>query len=312
MLGMPLCDILNFYFTLSTPIGSITKNDLEILLSSAKSAQAFEKNLLDASSELSENYYSKAIALIRELPAYIDDLNQSAIRNIANALYNVGDKLLLPSTPGDFLRTEDLTYTIKLGQELIKRLPNNKVYSLLKQSIDSRKAILIQAYLLEAIEEDINNSGYRFDGKDLESNQAKISELKSIWCKKLLELPKASDLLEHPKFRDILMFLDKWGNKIAIKKWCTEMTKLDQNLQKFLEKHVLHSYSSYGDRHETIPKLSIEYLERFIDLANCKERLLSLKKSKNILRSNPNYKVAIDLFLKGIDEFLRNQNTKNT
>lgn len=306
------CDILNHYFSLSKPTGSITKNELEILLSSKSSVEAFEKNLLNASSEPYKNYYSKAIALIEQLTAYIDDIKESAIPNVIKALCNVGDKLLCPRNYEYHLSITDLVDIIKLGHELIKRLPNNKVYTLLKQSIASRKALLIQAYLLEALEEDINNSGYRLDTKNLQSNQAKISELKNIWRKKLLKIPKASDLLEYPKFADILMFLGKWGNKIEVRKWSAEITKLDENLQKFLERNLRYAYVSQGDNSEIVPKLSIEYLERYIDLAKCKERLLRLQKSRKILKSSPKYNIAIVLFLEGTDEFLRTQNTKNT
>ena len=274
-------DILPIYFRLSLPPGSISRQEMEGLMSLAGSREAFANALLEAKSVRRPEGGTKARAILEHLLDHVEDVPEAHIPEMARALLFVGDELIDVHDEESMLGIGNEYIAARTVYFLLKRLDENDQRNVLESAIKQIGAPATSAILLDLLEKQHTMKNTQGDPvlPDIET----IKDLQKAWLERVRTLAAKPDSLErHPKLPGILKAWKDWGSEVEVRAWCDRVTSSDEGLLVFLQRFLRHTASmSLGERPvriRTKPRLDPRWLDGYIDIDRVAERLRRLQR----------------------------------
>jgi predicted KAP-like P-loop ATPase len=94
-------DIFPIYFRLAVPEGQISHGEIQTILALAKNSDAFDNKLMELSKQRRPDGSTRVSTFLERMEDYTEkDIRKEHIPMILQALFNIGDKLLVPEDEG--------------------------------------------------------------------------------------------------------------------------------------------------------------------------------------------------------------------
>jgi predicted KAP-like P-loop ATPase len=209
---------------------------------------------------------------------------------IVQALFNIGDQLLLPED--DKCRMFDFGNETRIGRviyQMLRRLDEQERFSILKKAIENGNALSIIEY--EVITYGQAHGKYGVDKPYPEDkwivSEQHLQELEKITLEKVRFAAQHDLLLQTPKLASILYRWQDWAGEKEVKQWVEKVVSKDESLIVFLEKflQITFSIASSDVVSRKSYRLNLKQLEHFLDLSKIIERVRKLSKD-NWLTAN--------------------------
>ena len=274
-------EIFPTYFTLTIPVGSISRDEILSILAHAGDPEALGEILFQATQVIRPDGLSKARALIERLQDHMsEDLPEDHIPTFIKALLSVGDNLLIPGDEQGMFNYGNESRISHLIYQLLKRLDPEKRGDYLNDAFTAGQGVCVQRYLLKLLIDHIKKEENAGDTPFLTSQS--IEQLKSLWARKIEQLGDL--LLEKPQLFHLLIAWNEWGNNSDIKQWVNSAVETDEGLCAFINKCCLFSsVQTVGDSAVRVkPRLNPNWIESFTDIQSCVTRLIALKSAESI------------------------------
>jgi predicted KAP-like P-loop ATPase len=290
-------DIFPFYFRLTVPKGSISTAEMSSILAVAADSKTFSSKLAELTTKKRPDGTTMAKAFIDRLGDYVDKkISIEEIPPIAKALFEIGDRLLLPEDEPQ--RGLELSTDAKirfLMRDLLSRLTRESRSVLLKQALLEGHAITIIVEFVRML--DIEHG--RYDGDRILPEEHRLvsedclTELEDIAVKKVNEAAKNGSLLHASLLPFILYNWQNW-RKEEVVDWIHHIITDDKDLIAFLEKFVAKSYTNIGIKYFLDP----DSLKPFIDPAQIIDRIRKISEQEDLTE---NQRAAINQFIRGYE-----------
>ena len=89
-------EIFPLYFRLALPEGQISSNEIKSILSLAGNKELFEEKLIQLAQEIKPDGSTRVSEVLERLQDYTEkDIPKERVPSMLQALFNIGDKLLL-------------------------------------------------------------------------------------------------------------------------------------------------------------------------------------------------------------------------
>jgi len=279
-------DVFPVYFRLAVPPGGVGRSEMTHLLSLAGSSADFGNALVQAKHEKRPDGLSKARALLERLMDHVkSDITTGQISSVVHALLDIGDQLIDPSDELGMYDFGNVSRVTRPVYHLLKRVTPDQRADLLESSIRSGRALAVQARLLRALDSEITKA--EDTGADTVLAADEVNSLQVAWLDRVGVLSTTNDFLEHPELAGLLADWCRLGGESEVRAWCESATKSDDGLLHFLQGFLRHTWSkTVGDRAVRIkPRLNPKWLEGYIDVEGCAERLLELQRRGAVSQS---------------------------
>ncbi|GIV03545.1 MAG: NTPase [Fimbriimonadales bacterium] len=276
-------DIFPIYFRLSLPPGTVSRQEMETLLSLAGSLVDFKNALIQAKSERRPDGLSKARALLERLLDHVEhDIPEENVPTIIQAILDVGDDLIDPNDEKGFLDVGNEFRASRLVYHLLKRLPRDRRTKVLSLAIEEGRAIVVQLLILQVLDQE--HSKAEMSHATLTMPAEDIATLKEAWIERVRAISRESTLLHHQKLPQLLALWKHWGDANEVREWCNRITKSNEGLLGFLSKFLQHRKSfALGDPTVRIkPRLNPYWLKDYIDTKDVAQRLLEMDRNRLI------------------------------
>lgn len=299
-------EIFPIYFRLAVPIGSIRRSEMMALLALAGSPAAFGAELVRAKVERRPDGLSKARALLERLMDHVEKgIPDEHISTVIQALFDVGDSLIDPADERGMFDLGNVSRASRPIYHLLKRVPADRRIDVLKSAIKAGGAIAVQSWLLRALDDEVTKAK---ESKEITLLSAdEVAQMKTGWLERIRALSGTTDFTAHPELPRLLAIWKQWGDGTEVREWCDRATASDEGLLALLPKFLQHNrIQTMGDWAVRLqPRLNPTWLESYLDIAACAERLIEL--TRNGMVSSEAEK-AVSQFLK---EFEMQQAGKN-
>jgi len=295
-------NIFPIYFRFAVPGGEISRFEMQTILALAEDSKAFGNKLLELSRQHRPDGSTRVSAFLERLEDYTEkDILQEHISNILQALFDVGDELLLPKDEGrgNVFRIRRIVF------QLLKRYKNQKErFRVLKEAFSKGRAISM--IVSEAAALGQQHGKYTDKKKEPEEeclvNVKQLEELEKIALHKIKDASSSSDLVKTPKLAHILYRWRDWEGEEPVKEWTKKIIASNEGLADFLVAFLSESQSySSGDRvARTYWRLDPKSIEPFINPSEIIERC------RKLLELQPDWlkdkrKIAVETFVKWYD-----------
>jgi predicted KAP-like P-loop ATPase len=288
-------DLFATYFRLSLSPGSISRNEVESLLVLAGAPEKFGQALLQAKEVKRPDGTSKARAVLERLMDHVsEDISLEHAPGVVQALLDVGDLLIDPADDrGMYDMGGNITRCTRPAYHLLKRIEEGKRESTLAVAIAAGHAIVVQARLLRALEEEV----VKEKSDDPLLSLGAVEKIKEIWVDRVKELSAQEDFVSKPELSSVLRCWLNWGDKEDVKAWASRVIVTDHALFRLVGQFLQHTRSNtVGDWAVRLqPRLNPAWLKDYIDTAACAVRLQELERSENVPHE---YREAVSQYLK--------------
>lgn len=292
-------DVFSVYFRLAVSPDTISSLEMETIISLISDKKIFEKRLL----ELSEQKFTNGTTHAREVLGRLRDygfkkIPQEQIPNVIEALFEIGDKLLLENDKGNDMFDFDNDVRIERALwPLLKRNSKIENFHILKKAIQRGKALSTMAREIAVLGRQHGKMGASPEPTTeqfLTIDQ--LSKLEQMVVRKIKRAVKHEALLDLPQLTGILHRWKEWAGEKEVQEWFKKIIRSDKNLLKLLVQFVTttRTYSSSGV--STNSRLDPDWFKPFVqDTKKLAERVKKLSKSKKITEKQ---KTAVSQFLK--------------
>ncbi len=232
---------------------------------------------------------------------YIDEVPQSDIPSIVQALFNVSDELLKPEDEFSILVDvrNELLIEEAISKLLYKYNGQDKLkirFEILKLAISDGSSLSIMVDLVGSLESNMND---KKDSLPVSREEPLVSkdhvlELKKIVIEKICKSAKSNALLKIREFAYILKVWLDWNENSEITEWVKNVTKGDEGLVIFIERFLNKS----RDRKRSY-RLDYEGLALFVDLSAIIGRIRILNEMEGITETQ---KIAIQQLIQEFDQ----------
>ena len=270
------------YFRLSLPPGSISRVDVEALLSMAGDPKDFGQTLLQAKQVKRPDGTTKARALLERLMDHVvEDVALEHVPNVIQALLDVGDLLIDPADDQVMYDVGgNVTRCTRPAYHLLKRVDHEDRETVLAEAIARGQAFVVQARLLSALEQELAKEKLEEPPLPLKS----VEKLKKDWLKHVKEEAVCDGFVERQKLSSILGCWRIWGDPNEVKTWASDAIASDHALLKLIGNFLQYTRSNtMGDWAIHLqPRLNPVWVEDYIDIEVCTSRLRALENNGDV------------------------------
>ncbi|GAA0819268.1 KAP family P-loop domain protein [Colwellia asteriadis] len=307
-------DLFSTFFRFSLPINSISFNEINSVVCRTVELTDLVDDFQTLAIEILPNGKSKISVVLDRILDYLDDLNETQLKNLISMIFLIGDELLLEcdqsqemfSFGGNDIRLGRLMY------QCLRKLSNDTEvrFEALKVAYENGNAVIMMCHEAVSLGQQHGKYSNKEDVKDdylIELNHQE--ELEKLSLSKIRELSKTNKLIINHNTVDLLYSWKGWADESEPQKWIKK--KLDENpkdLIFLLSGFVTKSHShAWGDRvSKTITRLNVKNLSTFVDLEFAKSIVSSL-----LSTSENNDRKCLDLFLTECEAFKQDPDTFN-
>ncbi|RQM68884.1 KAP family P-loop NTPase fold protein [Aeromonas hydrophila] len=289
-------DVFPTYFRMTVPPGAVRRSEMLALLSLAETPAALGDALVQATSVKRPDGLSKARALLERLMDHVEeDIPDEHIPVFIGVLFDIGDSLVLDSDERGSFDFGNESRVTRVVYHLLKRINRTQRHALLKSAIAQGRALGVQRYLIAALLNEAKEEAG--GGEEALVDVTALDDLKACWLDGLKTKLSQSELLAHAKLSRLLAAWCLWGDPVEAKSWCKAATSTSDGLLTFLTKFCSHTRSQMmGDWAVRLqPRLNPTWLECYVDITDCAQRLMALKQNGSIPESA---RESIEQFLK--------------
>lgn len=296
-------DIFPVYFRLAVPEGEISHTKMQTILALAKDSEAFSNKLLELCRQHRPDGSTRVSAFLERMEDYTEkDIPEDHIPKILQALFDVGDELLVPEDEGRGLFSWG--NDIRIGRIMFQLL---KRYKTQDERFAVLKEVFSKGHAISMIVSEVGALGQqhgKYGGQAKSEEECLIApqhleELEKIALQKIKEASSNGELIKAPRLAHILYRWRDWENDDAVRRWVSQIIEPDEGLVDLLSGFLSKSYSqSMGDRVAKVRwRLDPKSLEPFINPSQLTERC------KNLLASLPEWlrdekKIAVETFIR--------------
>lgn len=299
-------ELFPIYFRLTLPPGSISQEEMMVLLSLADSPEEFGAALVEAKGEKRLDGLSKARALLERLMDYVEkDISEDQIPKVIQALFDVGDSLIDPADERGMFDFGNVSRASRPVYHLLKRVPANQRIDILGEAMRPGGAVAVQLRLLQAFDEEVSKA--KNSGEVTLLSEENVECLKQIWLDRVRDLSTDESFLMHPELPRLLAAWKRWGNEEEVRAWSDQATKSDSGLLDLLTRFLQYTRSqTMGDWAVYLqPRLNPDWLEQYIDTAACADRLRALQRNREV---PANAQETVSQYLKEFDMLQAGEN----
>ena len=210
------------------------------------------------------------------------DISDEHISTVIQALFNVGDELIDPVDERGMFDFDNISRASRPVYLLLKRVHADQRANILDEAIKVGNALAVQAWLLQAMDEEITKA--KDSGESTQLTADEVAGLKAAWISRVQTLSANAEFLDHPELSRLLFIWRHWGDGEDVREWCDRVTASDDGLLVLLPKFLQHTTSqTVGDwavRRQ--PRLNPNWLENYLNTASCAERLSELSEKHAI------------------------------
>lgn len=238
-----VADIFPAYFRLSLPQGSVFRAEVDALLERAQDPAAFGAALRTATTQKTPTGVSKVRTLLERLMDHVpEQVDAAYAQPIITALLDVGDELLLPSDqiPGEFDFGNE-SRVRRIAYHMLKKVDAGQRASLLAGALEDGQALRCSQYLLAALEEEAEKAA-KGNGEALVA-LADAKALRSVWLRRIGQLAKEPNFINHPSLPFLLSGWRHWGGEDEANAWWKEASRSDEGLLKLVAAFASESTS---------------------------------------------------------------------
>ncbi|KTA79454.1 KAP family P-loop NTPase fold protein [Aeromonas salmonicida] len=296
--GLRAChpDVFPTYFRMTVPPGAVRRSEILALLSLAETPAALGDALVQATSVKRPDGLSKARALLERLMDHVEeDIPSEHIPVFIGVFFDIGDSLVIDSDERGSFDFGNESRVTRVVYHLLKRINRTQRHALLQSAIANGRALSVQRYLIAALLNEAKEEAG--GGEEALVDVTALDDLKACWLDGLKTKLSQSELLAHAKLSRLLAAWCLWGDPAEAKSWCKAATSTSDGLLTFLTKFCSHTRSQMmGDWAVRLqPRLNPTWLERYVDITDCAQRLMALKQNGSIPESA---RESIEQFLK--------------
>ncbi|MEA3431602.1 MAG: NTPase KAP, partial [candidate division WOR-3 bacterium] len=296
-------EVFPIYFRLSVPEGEIPHIEMQSILALAENSEAFGDKLLELSQQHRPDGSTRVSVFLERLQDYTEkDIPEEDIGKILQALFNIGDKLLLPEDEGRGLVIWGNGFRIgHIMFQLLKRYDTQEErFKVLKEAFSMGQAVSMIVREVGVLGQQHGKYDARADpeGERLVGAQH-VEELEKIALEKIKKRASDGKLLKAPNLSSILYGWRDWGGDKSAKKWVSDVITSDKGLVDFLTGFLSKGYiQGMDDRIASVQwRLNPKSLEPFVKPAKI------ISRSKKLLTSPPKWlkdkkKIAVETFVK--------------
>jgi len=291
------------YFRLSIPVDEISNYEMRSILEQVENIKRFKHTLIKLSKHKRRDGSTRLSVFLERLLDFIDDIPLEKIPFILDAIFDIGDKLILPEDEtltlfglGNDIRMLRITYKI-----LNCFSTQQERFTLLKRTFLKGKAISIMTReIVNRGQEHGKHGGRGKPEKDCMIDKKQLEELEKIVLNKIIELSQKNKLLKTPMLPSVLYFWRTMQGEEMVKEWVKKATKEDKNLVNFLVTFL--SLTRSGIFGSKVAKsrwyIDPKSIEPYLDTTKV------LKRCENLLKKYPSWlkgrgKLAVEAFIEG-------------
>ena len=289
-------EVFPIYFRLAVPPGAVSRSDMMALLDLAGTPAKFGEALVQAKNERRPDGLSKARALLERLMDHVEkDIQDAQIPLVIQALLDIGDELI---DPADERRMFDIGNVSRVSSpvyHLLQRVETDLRAGVLENAIELGNAVAVQLDLLQAFDGDIAEA--KDSGKTTLLTVDDFERLKSVWLDRVRSFLDDASFVEHPELRVLLAAWRRWAGETEVRTWCNQTLTSNEVLLTFVSGFLQYTRSqTMGDRAVHYkPQLDPRWLERYLNIAACADRLRDLKRNDEV---PANAQEAVSQYLK--------------
>lgn len=227
-------DIFQAYFRLSLPPGAVSRADVNALLSAATEPATFAAILRSAKVQKLPSGVSKARALLERIMDFVPGEMQSEhARPVITAMFEVGDELLLTTDEGGgFFGSGNETRMARIGYHLLKKVPADQRFELLRQATSQAQALRCSQRLIGTLSEEADKAA-KGEGDALLTKDA-AQALRTAWVQRAEQLAQSSDFIDRPSLGAVLSAWRNWGGEANAKAWAQQAASTDEGLLRLI------------------------------------------------------------------------------
>jgi predicted KAP-like P-loop ATPase/DNA-binding transcriptional regulator YiaG len=307
-------DIAPTYFCFAIPEGSISRADMQTVLGLINDARALGARLVEfASQKCSDGTTYVRTFLERFLDYAEEEIAIDSIPSIVQALFEVGDQLLLPEdeSRGMFDSGND----IRLGRilwRLLPRVDETQRFAALKEAISQGKAVTTIVHEVAVFGQQHGKYGAREPKPDEQRllNEQHLRELEELALQKIRDAAQQGVLPHAPRLLGTLYRWRDWANEEEVKQWMQGIISDDKGLAILLEHCLQKSFShSISDRVGRIElRLDPQWFEPFLEPAKIVARVHNLVTNSELTE---NQRIAANQFIEEYELRERGENPES-
>lgn len=296
-------DIYPVYFRLSIPAGEISYSELEANLALAENVKAFSNKLLELSRQHRPDGSTRVSAFLERMEDYTEEeISIEHIPNILQALFNVGDQLLLPEDEGrGFFSWGNDMRIGRLTFQLIKRYKTKEErFNILKEVFSGGQAVsMIVREVATLGQQHGKLSGQKKPVEECLISAQQQEKLEKIGLQKIQAASVSDDFIKTPRLGHVLYRWRDWEGEKPVREWTAQAISTDEGLVDLLTDFLSMAHShSLSDRVVKIKhRIDPKNLEPFLNPDEIIGRCTKL------LESPPDWlkdrkKLAVETFIK--------------
>ncbi len=310
-------DIFPVYFRLAVPEGEMSHSELRATLALGGNSGAFGHKLLDLAQQHRPDGSTRVSAFLERMEDFTQkDIPKEQIPEILQALFDVGDKLLVLEDEGCGLFSWG--NDIRIGRimfQLLKRYDSQEErFKILQKVFRDGQAVSVIVGEVAVLGQQHGKYGAKEKEPEKEClvSLQHVGELEEIALQKIKDACEQGRLIGLPNLPSILYRWGDWEDKDSVRKWVEKIVETDEGLVSLLEGFLSRSYSqTITDRVGQYRwRLSPKALEPFVNPATIVDRC------KKLIESPPNWlegkkRTAVETFLKESELLAKGKNPDN-
>lgn len=296
-------EILPIYFRLVLPEGELSNTQMKAILALAQDAKVFGENLIELVHQKRPDGTTQVRAFLERLGSDTEiEIPKNCIPSIIQALFNVGDRLLIPEDEqcgmfdfGNETRIHRIIWQLLHRQDRLAR------FEVLQAAMSSGDAV--STIVREVVFLGQQQGQYKAQPSPEEEwlvSQQDLQELEKIALKKVQAAAQQDSLVQAPDLAQILYCWHQWTNEEEVKQWVQKVVSNDEGLvpflEKFLEVTVTQSISDMVPRKTY--KLDPQWLEPYLEPSTIGDRVRSLAEKSGLTEEQT---TAIEQFIQEYD-----------
>ncbi len=301
-------DIFPVFFKFCLPQGQILNTEMQSILSSVNNVEVFSRNLIELSKRHRTDGSTMLSVFLERLEDYTkEDIGKCYIKNILQAFFNIGDKLLLPEdNTNSFFSYDNDTRIGRIFFQLLKRFDShNERFEILQEVFTNGQSLSIIASKVLVLGQ--QHGKYGGKEKNNENDQLvtneQLEKLEKIAVTKIKIAASVNEILKTPLLSRLFYIWQELEGKDAPKNWILKSNTLtnDENIAIILSAFLSKTKSQSVDDvvMKTRWRLPFRIIEPYISPQNIIDRC------RQIINQSPEWligekKIAVETF---VEEF---------
>lgn len=245
-----VADIFPAYFRLSLPVGTVTRADVDALLSAAHDPAAFASVLRGALAQRTAKGMSKARALLERLMDHVpNELDASGAEPVITVLLDMGDELLVRTDriPGEFDFGNE-SRVARVVYHLLKKVDHGDRCRVVSTALTKGRALRCGQYLVGSLASEVEKEA-KGEGAPALVQANDVNVMKSAWISRVEVLANEPTFIDHPSLAALLSGWRHWGRDAHARAWWATASSTDEGLIKLIGAFQSESTShGFGDR----------------------------------------------------------------